>query len=101
LAVFLLEAAGPGEAGLERRELKGTTTGLKSTSGRPGQQGEDTKQQVGRSMVDAWVWLATVQLRWMCQTRWHGSMGAFLFIYYLTLPSRACMQLAPPTGYYP
>jgi hypothetical protein len=63
LVVGLLEAAGPGEAGLERRELKGTTTGLKSTSGRPGQQGEDTKQQVGRSMVDAWVWLATVRLR--------------------------------------
>jgi hypothetical protein len=51
--------------------------------------GEDTKQQVGRSMVDAWVGLATVRLRWMCQTRWHGSMGAFLFIYYLTLPSPA------------
>lgn len=48
MAVGLLEAAGPGEAGLERRELKGTTTGLKSTSGRPGQQG-GRHQTAGRS----------------------------------------------------
>lgn len=101
LAVGLLEAAGPGEAGLERRELKGTTTGLKSTSGRPGQQG-GRHQTAGRSFNGRRLGLAGD-----CPTEMDVSNkvaridgGLFIYLLFNLTFTCICMQLAPPTGYY-